>query len=203
MKSKSFEIVIIICYLLVAFFIGMNLISCKSVNKSQSAKRETATVKKVDNSEAKSYTVIDTTKTDSSTEITTSVVTIDSFEYVGHGDVMDIINPTPIFVGNNHITATGTLTLTKARGIKIISTTKKQAATVDKGLTSQIVISKNVITVDSTGVKDETNKVVTKEVKPFKSALTIALTILFLGIAGYGFWMVYKSRKKIISKVIT
>jgi hypothetical protein len=73
---KKYEAGILIVFLML-LMLALNW-SCKSVNKSQSATSEESKVVKSDSSSVKTFTVIDTTKTDESTTVTEYEIEVDS-----------------------------------------------------------------------------------------------------------------------------
>jgi hypothetical protein len=73
---KKYEAGILLVFLML-LMLALNW-SCKSVNKSQSATSEESKVVKSDSSSVKTFTVIDTTKTDESTTVTEYEIEVDS-----------------------------------------------------------------------------------------------------------------------------
>jgi hypothetical protein len=78
---KRFEVGLLIAFLML--LIAAFNCSCSNVKKSQSSNSESVSVTKSDSSSVKTFTVIDTTKTDESTTVTEYEITADSIEWAG------------------------------------------------------------------------------------------------------------------------
>lgn len=180
---RIFAIVILL------YIIGL-LTSCKSVQKTQTNKTETTTVKKSDSSSVKTYTVIDTTKTDSSVEITETTIRIDSIEYDYVPSGFDVSRSD--YYNQKAANKAGYSPHVKAKGVTINQKKTKQAAITAKGQTTASTESQNNIKVDSSHAETIKEKVTVKKPQPFKTALTV----LFIVVGLSGLVMIYVAYKK-------
>jgi len=148
---KALHAIATIIAIALAIFFFTNLVACRSVNKVQKSESAKDAVTKSDSSNSKVYTVIDTTKTDSSTEITTTTFEVDSIEYPGWNTAIELntlsigdSNNTPVGInafGKWDGVTTGSNSTPigpriKAKGIRVTVVSSKQAAIVQKGQTT-------------------------------------------------------------------